>query len=114
MTQLLPPADSSPPDEMGDPNPAAEVEPATKDDDDSGETSEHVDFRDILPRLPNLRHLSASYTVKECGMNFKWSMFGMTKRDATYFANAVRLFAKLQVLELQSRWVHFGGFVFSQ
>ena len=99
---------------MGDPNPAAEVEPATKDDDDSGETSEHVDFRDILPRLPNLRHLSASYTVKECGMNFKWSMFGMTKRDATYFANAVRLFAKLQVLELQSRWVHFGGFVFSQ
>ena len=41
--------------------------------------------------------------VRECGMAFKWSLFGMTRIDAKYFAQAVKQFGRLKTLELQNR-----------
>lgn len=90
INQLRPP-DNSKPEEPG-------IIPAGEDDDtgeggdggdddggerddtgaSSAESNDHLDLTEVVRKLPNLKELRVAYCVRNCGMNFKWTMFGMT------------------------------------
>ncbi|PAA80519.1 hypothetical protein BOX15_Mlig013721g2 [Macrostomum lignano] len=60
----------------------------------------HLDFGPLLPHLPNLTELRLCYTVRDCGMNFEWSLFNFTAKDCLKLAEAVAACRQLRVLQL--------------
>ena len=99
LRQLLPPDDGEPEepvmlppvDELDDDGgaEAAEADGADQEDDDPAHT-DHVDITPVLRALRRLQELRLCYTVKDCGMKFKWSMFGITTRDCTTLMRGIR------------------------
>eukprot|EP00794_Sanderia_malayensis_P017554 gene17554-19304_t len=84
-------------------------EPPIKDedeDDDSGSESgetlsyDHFDFKVITQALPFLRELHLQYGVKDCGMNFEWSLFEFTSRDCLLLAKAIKSCESLNTFHL--------------
>eukprot|EP00047_Mylnosiga_fluctuans_P000343 m.191566 g.191566 ORF g.191566 m.191566 type:complete len:483 (+) comp10048_c3_seq1:1220-2668(+) len=103
LRQLLPPIDRAP--EIPEDAAAAAVAQADEVDDiaeDPNALVDHIDFSEILPKLPALRSLSLVYVVRDCGMNFKWSLFGMTRADAFALGAALRDFGHLESLTIHS------------
>lgn len=58
---------------------------------------DHFDFSVLLHRLTNLEELHVVYQVKNCGMNFEWSLFGMTPGDCESFGRALESCRTLKV-----------------
>jgi hypothetical protein len=89
--------------------------------------SDHVDPGPIFENLPHLRDVSLVYKVglpvasthtrthththththqvKDCGMGFKWSMFGMTSADAQMLGDALKYSSHLTRLTLHDSLV---------
>jgi hypothetical protein len=70
----------------------------TKDDDASDTTSDvgasglccdHLDLTLIFRKLPHLEEVHITYGVRNCGMNFDWSLFKFTERDCSLLAKVV-------------------------
>lgn len=84
-------------------------EPPIKDedeDDDSGSDSgdtlqfDHFDFNDVIQALPFLNELHLTYGVRDCGMNFEWSLFQFTSRDCLLLAKAIKSCESLSTFHL--------------
>jgi hypothetical protein len=81
----------------------------TKDDDASDTTSDvgasglccdHLDLTLIFRKLPHLEEVHITYGVRNCGMNFDWSLFKFTERDCSLLAKAVKSSRTLKMLHL--------------
>lgn len=55
----------------------------------NGRSLDHFDFDMLLNKLANLEELHLVYQVKQCGMNFEWTMFEMSARDCESLAMAL-------------------------
>jgi hypothetical protein len=62
----------------------------------------HFDTSLLFNHLSNLQELSVNYGVKDCGINFNWSYFGMTIWDAQRLADSIRGHPKLVSLNIGS------------
>lgn len=104
ITQLLPPIK----------NPQKEEEKVEGDEEDEQEEEElylelesepgndepyldHFDFNILLHKLTNLQELHLVYQVKNCGMNFEWSLYEMTVGDCESLGRALRSCGTLKV-----------------
>lgn len=58
---------------------------------------DHFDFGPVLSQLKNLEELHLVYRIKQCGMNFEWSMFQITDKDCRSLAMAVKSCKRLKV-----------------
>ncbi|KAM4522018.1 dynein regulatory complex subunit 5 [Odontesthes bonariensis] len=65
----------------------------------------HFDFSILLDKLTNLEELHLVYKVKQCGMNFEWTMFEMTERDCESLAKALKSCKTLKLLRLHQSHV---------
>ncbi|XP_042189411.1 dynein regulatory complex subunit 5 [Callorhinchus milii] len=91
ISQLLPPVKQLPEVEEDD---ISEVG-------SNSETSlDHFDFSMLLPKLLKLEELHVTYGVKDCGMNFEWSIFEFTNTDCRLLAKAIKACISLKVLKL--------------
>nr|CAH8822291.1 unnamed protein product [Trichobilharzia regenti] len=90
---------------------------AKNSDGDSGTESEsdnitalqqtdHLDLTPVLKKLTNLQELSLTYLVKDCGMNFEWSLFQFTIHDCLNLSKAVQQHSNLKVLSLTNSHVN--------
>ncbi|KAI8919610.1 hypothetical protein BC831DRAFT_481011 [Entophlyctis helioformis] len=50
---------------------------------------DHVDLSLVLDQLVYLRELSIYYGVKDCGINFSWTYFGMTLNDSLKLSSSL-------------------------
>jgi len=86
--------------------PSVPAEPGGTDDntgapDDDPQSSVcHFDFNAVLPRLPYLEDLELTYGVRDCGMNFGWSLFQFTTRDCRLLSQCVAACRTLRTLTL--------------
>jgi len=85
--------------------------PRPKDRSDADDTAaaddvDHFDFNAVLPRLPLLEDLDLTYGVRDCGMNFDWSLFQFTMRDCRLLSECVAACRTLRTLTLQRSKVH--------
>lgn len=104
ISQLLPPIK----------DPQKEVEKVQGDEGDKQEEGElyldlesetdidgpyldHFDFNIVLHKLTNLEELHLVYQVKNCGMNFEWSLFEMSVRDCDSLGKALKSCVTLKV-----------------
>lgn len=58
---------------------------------------DHFDFNVLLHNLTSLEELHLVYQVKQCGMNFEWTMFEMTEKDCESLGKALRSCKTLKV-----------------
>lgn len=58
---------------------------------------DHFDFNILLHKLTNLQELHLVYQVKNCGMNFEWSLYEMTLGDCESLGRALRSCVTLKV-----------------
>ncbi|CAG09190.1 unnamed protein product [Tetraodon nigroviridis] len=92
ITQLLPPI-KKPPKEVEkveggeDKQQELELESETARDQPH---LDHFDFNILLHKLTNLQELHLVYRVKNCGMNFEWSLYEMTVGDCESLGRALR------------------------
>ncbi|KAF5398268.1 T-complex-associated testis-expressed protein 1 [Paragonimus heterotremus] len=61
---------------------------------------DHLDLGPVLAKLAQLEELAISYTVKDCGMNFEWSIFQFTGHDCLNLCKAIQQHPKLRILHL--------------
>jgi hypothetical protein len=61
----------------------------------------HLDLEIVFARLPNLSGLALSYSVRNVGVKYDRSLFGMKISDAMSLAKCVRATESLTVLSLQ-------------
>jgi len=61
---------------------------------------DHFDFNVVLPRLPFLEDFEVTYGVRDCGMNFDWSLFQFTTRDCRLLSECVATCRTLRSLTL--------------
>ncbi|VDQ05734.1 unnamed protein product [Trichobilharzia regenti] len=59
-----------------------------------------------MKKLTNLQELSLTYLVKDCGMNFEWSLFQFTIHDCLNLSKAVQQHPNLKVLSLTNSHVN--------
>lgn len=77
------------------------------DDDDDGERSpDHIDITPIIRKLPELDEIDVTYGLSECGMDFKWSMFGMTMGDCRKLSRGIRDYAHITSLAITRSMVN--------
>lgn len=91
ISQLLPPVRESQiekEDYISDLASENEYEPPSMD---------HFNFSILLDKLTSLEELHLVYRVKQCGMNFEWTMFEMTDRDCETLAKALKSCTTLKV-----------------
>ena len=50
--------------------------------------------------LVNTRHLKFDFQVKNCGTDFRWSMFGITSKDADNLGAGLKICKKLRILKI--------------
>lgn len=95
VNQLLPPVADEAAGKDGD-------EAGSDRGSDAGDEADnsHLDFGPLLPQLPNLTELRLCYTVRDCGMNFEWSLFNFTAKDCLKLAEAVASCRQLRVFQL--------------
>ena len=75
---------------------------ATATDDDAARSGvDHFDFNAVLPRLPHLEELDVTYGVRDCGMDFDWTLFQFTARDCRLLGQCVAMCRTLRSLTLQ-------------
>lgn len=91
IRQLLPPVKEEPKDED-----YSELGSEAGD----GPDTDHFDFTCVLPKLPNLVEFRVAYGVRDCGMNFEWSLFNFTARDCLLLAKVVASCQQLKVFQL--------------
>ncbi|KFQ25694.1 T-complex-associated testis-expressed protein 1, partial [Merops nubicus] len=60
----------------------------------------HYDLGVLITALPHLEELHLTYGVKDCGMNFEWSLFNFTHQDCCNLAAAVKMCHNLRVFKL--------------
>jgi len=82
--------------------------PRVKDRSDADDTAsddapsvDHFDFNAVVPRLPFVEDLDLTYGVRDCGMNFDWSLFQFTTRDCRLLSECVAACRTLRSLKLQ-------------
>ncbi|XP_029705054.1 dynein regulatory complex subunit 5 [Takifugu rubripes] len=68
--------------------------------DHDGPYLDHFDFNIVLHKLPNLEELHLVYQVKNCGMNFEWSLFEITDRDCESLGKALKSCLTLKTLHV--------------
>ncbi|XP_008395713.1 T-complex-associated testis-expressed protein 1 [Poecilia reticulata] len=61
----------------------------------------HFDFAIVLAELIHLEELHLVYTIKQCGMNFEWTMFQITDRDCRALTIAFKGCKALKVLRIR-------------
>lgn len=66
---------------------------------------DHFNFNILLEKLTCLEELHLAYRLKQCGMNFEWKMFQMTKQDCNTLAVALKSCKTLKVLWLRQSLV---------
>jgi hypothetical protein len=92
LQQLLPPDDGEPEEPVLLPpvdDFEEDVEGVVDHGDDGGPPADHIDLVPVLRAL-QISELRACYTVKNCGMKFKWSMFGITTGDCSTLMRGIR------------------------
>lgn len=94
ITQLLPPIKEPQKEEDQEAENDLELE---SESDFGGPSMDHFDFNILLHQLTNLEELHLVYQVKQCGMNFDWTMFEMTGRDCESLARALKSCKTLKV-----------------
>jgi len=60
----------------------------------------HLDMEMLFQNVPTLCHLDMTYGVKEIGMDYERSLFGMKMNDVTSLAKALKVTETLTVLSL--------------
>ncbi|CAM2111342.1 unnamed protein product [Caretta caretta] len=60
----------------------------------------HYDLGVLTAALSHLEELHLTYGVKDCGMNFEWSLFDFTYQDCCSLANAFKKCHTLKVFKL--------------
>uniref|UniRef100_A0A3B3UTL4 T-complex-associated-testis-expressed 1 n=1 Tax=Poecilia latipinna TaxID=48699 RepID=A0A3B3UTL4_9TELE len=65
----------------------------------------HFDFGPVLAELIHLEELHLVYTIKQCGMNFEWTMFQITDRDCRALTLAFKGCKTLKVLRIRQSQV---------
>ncbi|KAM9840230.1 dynein regulatory complex subunit 5 [Aulostomus maculatus] len=84
--------------------PIKEHQMEEEEEEESGSTDapsvDHFDFSILLDKLSSLEELDIVYRVKQCGMNFEWSMFEMTDRDCVSLSKALASCKTLKILQL--------------
>lgn len=100
LRQLIPP-------EQGEPEQPRTISIVDDDDGDAEDDEEddalptdHIDLTPVLRKLQGLEELRLSYLVKNCGMNFKWSMFGINSGDCSTLMRSVRDYTSLTSLTI--------------
>lgn len=115
VQQLLPPIKELPPqrgpNRSQTPASRLEVKEVLRDDgdDDDGDASlessdvdtSHLDVSIVLRSLPRLRELRLTYGVRDCGMNFAWSLFRFSRTDCERLSAGIQRCACLRVLCLE-------------
>ncbi|XP_038165030.1 dynein regulatory complex subunit 5 [Cyprinodon tularosa] len=66
---------------------------------------DHFDFGPVLDQLINLEDLHLQYRIKQCGLNFEWSMFEITDRDCRSLGMALKFSKTLKRLRLRQSQV---------
>lgn len=92
LRQLQPPNDGEPEEPVLLPpvdDYEAEVDGQIDIGDDDDKHAEHIDLVPVLRAL-QVSELRVCYMVKNCGMKFKWSMFGMTSGDCSTLMRGIR------------------------
>lgn len=94
VRQLLPPVREAPK--------GPDFDDASDAGSDAGDEPEcdHFNFGPVLKLLPNLEELHVTYGVKDCGMNFEWTLFQFTARDCLQLAQCVAACKSLKVFRL--------------
>lgn len=94
IAQLLPPVREAPK--------GPDFDDASDAGSDAGDEPEcdHFNFGPVLKQLPNLEELHLTYGVKDCGMNFEWTLFQFTARDCLQLAQCVAACKTLKVFRL--------------
>lgn len=62
---------------------------------------DHFDFCQLLPFLHHLEEFRVVYGVKNCGMNFEWSIFKFTKRDCFQLSVFLKKCEQLKKITIQ-------------
>ncbi|CAH8428789.1 unnamed protein product [Schistosoma turkestanicum] len=70
------------------------------------EPVDHLDLTPILQKLTQLKELSLTYTIKDCGMNFEWSLFQFTITDCLTLSKAIQKHRCLKVFNLTNSHVN--------
>ncbi|XP_074662310.1 dynein regulatory complex subunit 5-like [Tubulanus polymorphus] len=65
-----------------------------------GPETDHFDFSNVLPALPNLVEFRVTYGVRDCGMNFEWNLFQFTAKDCLLLAKCIANCKNLKVFQL--------------
>jgi len=79
---------------------AAAADDASTPADDERRPVDHFDFNAVVPRLPYLEDLDVTYGVRDCGMDFDWSLFEFTTRDCRLLSQCVAACRTLRSLTL--------------
>ncbi|XP_032441415.1 dynein regulatory complex subunit 5 [Xiphophorus hellerii] len=77
-----------------------EIAMLTNEEEDDMAAS-HFDFGTVLTELIHLEELHLAYKIKQCGMNFEWSMFQITDRDCRALTIAFKACKTLKVLRIR-------------
>lgn len=76
--------------------------------DDDTTSMDHFDFNSLLPRLPFLEDFEVTYGVRDCGMNFDWTLFQFTSQDCRLLSQCIATCRTLRSLTLhRSKVTHF-------
>eukprot|EP01135_Chromosphaera_perkinsii_P004385 Nk52_evm36s279 gene=Nk52_evmTU36s279 len=70
------------------------------DDESDDEECNHLNIGSIFQGLPKLEDLDITYSVRSCGMNFNWALFGLTRQDTNKLGKFLKANTKLTVLRL--------------
>jgi len=101
IRQLLSPANAEADEEEEEEDDAGGDAAVDGDDDEEGVSkSDHIDLTPVIRKLPNLKSLDITYGVKECGMSFQWSYFGMTSGDCSRLSRGLRDYSTLTSLSI--------------
>lgn len=95
ITQLLPPIKSLPRNQN--------VDVSNEDESDAGGDEpqiDHFDFGTVLPHLPFLEDFHVVFGIRDCGMNFDWSLFQFTNRDCLLISKCIANCRTLRTLKL--------------
>lgn len=94
VRQLLPPVREAPK--------GPDFDDASDAGSDAGDEPEcdHFNFAPVLKQLPNIEELHLTYGVRDCGMNFEWTLFQFTARDCLQLAQCVASCKQLKVFKL--------------
>ena len=95
IKQLLPPVKDAPKvheiDDLSD---------ADGSESGDGPEIDHFDFGPVLQQLPYIEELHVTYGVRDCGMNFEWTLFQFTARDCLLLAKCIAQCKTLKVFRL--------------